>query len=55
MTGPRDRASAVTTALLQIISAALHNPELRRRIEDVLRDEFADERRQVMAEEQPGD
>ena len=49
MTSSHDRAAAVTTAILQIFFTA---PErrLRQAIEAYLRGEFADERRQAMAD-----
>jgi hypothetical protein len=41
-----DRAIVVARAILAILTA----PELRQRIEDMLREEFDDERRQAVAD-----
>jgi hypothetical protein len=50
----RDRAAVVTTAVLQILMTA---PWCRRRqqLELLLRDEFADERRQAIADRSSSD
>lgn len=47
----RDRAAIVTTTLLQIVlSPSLPTSELRRRVEDLIRDEIADVERQAAAD-----
>ena len=51
----RDRAAVVADALVSEIVTAIStmvDTELRRRITEILRDEFADERRHVVADRQ---
>jgi hypothetical protein len=51
----RDRAAAVTCAVLAILRAALDDPELRSRIAATLRFEFADLEHQVLSENRSTD
>jgi hypothetical protein len=46
---PFDRAARVTTAIMMLIET-VRGDELRRRIENLLREEIADERRQGVAD-----
>jgi hypothetical protein len=44
-----DRAAAVTRVILEIVKQT-RGAELRRHLEELLREEFADERRQAVAD-----
>jgi len=50
-----DRAAVVTTALLQIFSSSTPQSGLRHHIENLLRDEFDDVKRQAVANRELGD
>ena len=50
-----DRAAVVTTALLQIFSSPTSQSGLRHHIEELLRDEFTDIKRQAAADRGDGD
>ena len=55
---PVDRAAVVAEALVAELVATLTilaRTELKRRITEILRDEFADERRHVVADREPPD
>ena len=45
-----DRAAIVARAVVEQMLAALHDEELRCRLKDLLRDEFADVERQAIAD-----
>jgi hypothetical protein len=45
-----DRATGVTRTLIEILVAALREEGLRHRLEDLLREEFADEKRLAIAD-----
>lgn len=51
---PYDRATVVTTALIQIFHSSFPWFERRRHAEGYLRDEFADVQREAVADRQPG-
>ena len=50
-----DRAAVVTTALLQIFSSSTPWSGLRHHVEELLRDEFDDVKRQAIADRELGD
>ena len=50
MTGPRDRASAVATALVAIFLQHLRSGALHKQLTDKLRDEFAEIQQQTLSE-----
>ena len=50
-----DRAAIVTTTLLQIFSSSTPWSGLRHHVEELLRDEFADVKRQAIADRELGD
>jgi hypothetical protein len=53
MTPDQDRAAAVATVVTLIVQDFLNSTCVRRRIAEYLRDEFDDERRQVLSETTP--
>jgi hypothetical protein len=50
MSNPPDRATVATIAIMQMIATMAPKGDLRRAIEDYLRDEFSDCAREVMAD-----
>jgi len=55
----RDRAAVVARAAMELLIDTMHEEfspmEFYRRLETLLRDEFADERRQAVADREPPD
>jgi hypothetical protein len=50
---PQDRATVVATSLLAIVARCLRDPAVVALVAEMLREEFADIRRQVAAERDP--